>query len=410
VEPDEADVALEELEQRLERLRSLYEQYFLGIEKVEPTIARKDVDRRFWLLRRTKLRNTARRFRMQLLVQRYNTFQQYWMRICRQIENGTYIRHVLRAEKRFGKEAVTIKAKRRETAFLKSREAAAASRSGSQLAQQELAEAAGGSSPPPAGRSSAPPPSSDGLSTKPTTTFAAVMPKAGAVPADQASPVEPRPRPIRIPREEPDDAEIEVHDTPVPPAVSFHTKPTQKMPAIPERGRGENIGKHLPPAPASTRFTERPQVSMTPAPGSTTRFSIPASRGPGSIPGSVGGPPSSGPASSGPASSAPGSTRFSIPARGPAVGATGPRLPPTVKTPQPNSAGGISAQRVQELHAQLSAEKKRLSDDSGVSLDHFAKSLSETAAKLKAMHGSGKQVDFRVVVKGGKAMVKPVLK
>jgi hypothetical protein len=75
-----------------------------------------------------------------------------------------------------------------------------------------------------------------------------------------------------------------------------------------------------------------------------------------------------------------------------------------------SAAAALSAKRVQELHAQLSAEKKRLADDSPVSLDGLAKSLNETAAKLKSMHGSGKQVDFRVVVKGGKAMVKPVLK
>jgi hypothetical protein len=372
VEPDESDIALEELEQRLERLRSLYEQYFLGIEKVEPTIARKDVDRRFWLLRRTKLRNTARRFRMQLLVQRYNTFQQYWMRICRQIEAGTYIRHVIRAEKRFGKEAVTIAAKRRETALLKAREALDLARSGGTSSQTNLAAAAGGSAPPPsAGPASAGPPSSGGLSAKPTMAFPAV--RAAADPA----PFEPRPRPKRIPREEPDDAEIEIHDTPVPPAVSFYNKPTTKLPAIPAAGRGENIGKHLPPAPSSTRFTERPPLSMTPTPGSATRFSIPAARRP--------------------ASDEAGADRKSnlTHTRGPAAA---------------SASSGISDKRIQELHAQLSAEKKRLADTSPVSLDGLAKSLNETAAKLKSMHGTGKQVDFRVVVKGGKAMVKPVLK
>lgn len=373
MEPDESDIALEELEQRLERLRSLYEQYFLGIEKVEPTIARKDVDRRFWLLRRTKLRNTARRFRMQLLVQRYNTFQQYWMRICRQIEAGTYIRHVIRAEKRFGKEAVTIAAKRRETALLKAREALDLARSGGSSSQTNLAAAAGGSAPPPsAGPDSAGPPSSGGLSAKPTVTFPAVR----ATSADPASPAEARPRPKRIPREEPDDAEIEIHDTPVPPAASFYNKPTTKLPAIPAAGRGENIGKHLPPAPNSTRFVDQPPLSMTPAPGSTTRFSIPAGRKPAS-----------------------------------AVSADmKPTLTQTRAAPAASKPGGISDQRIQELHAQLSAEKKRLADASPVSLDGLAKSLNETAAKLKSMHGTGKQVDFRVVVKGGKAMVKPVLK
>jgi DNA repair exonuclease SbcCD ATPase subunit len=100
LEQEEFDAALADLEVRLERLRSLYEQYFLGIERIEPNVARKDVDRRFWQIRKVKVRNTAKRFKLQNLVQRYNTLQQHWGKICRQIEAGTYIRHVARAKRR----------------------------------------------------------------------------------------------------------------------------------------------------------------------------------------------------------------------------------------------------------------------------------------------------------------------
>ena len=108
---DELDVALEELETRLERLRALYEQYFMGLEKIEPSVARKDVDRRIYLLRREKIRNTAKRFKLQTIIQRYNTFQQYWQRICREIENGTYKRHLLKAQRKG--ELLTIAARKR---------------------------------------------------------------------------------------------------------------------------------------------------------------------------------------------------------------------------------------------------------------------------------------------------------
>src|SRR5688572_2437471 len=111
---EELDLALEDLEVRLERLRALYEQYFLGFEKIEPQVARKDVDRRIYVMRREKIRNTGKRFKLQTLIQRYNTFQQYWQRICREIENGTYKRHVLRAERQLSKEQqLTIAARRR---------------------------------------------------------------------------------------------------------------------------------------------------------------------------------------------------------------------------------------------------------------------------------------------------------
>src|SRR5262249_39573508 len=109
MEAAEIDRELEELETRMERLRALYEQYFMGIEKLEPQIPRKDVERRIQILRREQIRNTALRFRFQMLIQRYNTMQQYWMRITREIENGTYRRDVMRAAQRFGdREALTI--------------------------------------------------------------------------------------------------------------------------------------------------------------------------------------------------------------------------------------------------------------------------------------------------------------
>lgn len=105
----EVDHALEELEGRIERLKALYEQYFMGIEKLEPLVPRKDVDRRIQILRREQVRNTAQRFKFQTLIQRYNAFQQYWARVAREIENGTYHRDVARAAARFGaKDALTI--------------------------------------------------------------------------------------------------------------------------------------------------------------------------------------------------------------------------------------------------------------------------------------------------------------
>ena len=102
MEAKQQEMLVSELELRVERLRQLYDQYFLGFEKLEPTIARKDVDRKFELLRKEHIRNTGVRFRFQVLTQRYNTFQSYWHRICRQIELGTYERHVNKARKKYG--------------------------------------------------------------------------------------------------------------------------------------------------------------------------------------------------------------------------------------------------------------------------------------------------------------------
>jgi hypothetical protein len=101
-EATEIERLVGELELAVDRVRSLYEQYFMGIEKLEPLVPRKDVDRRIHILRKEQIRNTAQRFRFQMIIQRYNTYQTHWQRICREMENGTYKRHVIRAQQRFG--------------------------------------------------------------------------------------------------------------------------------------------------------------------------------------------------------------------------------------------------------------------------------------------------------------------
>ena len=96
----EIEDAIEELDKRVERLRAMYDQYFLGIERLEPSIQRKDVERRFFGLRREKIRNTAVRFRFTMLCQRFTTYQTFWQRVARQIEEGTYRRDVMKVRQR----------------------------------------------------------------------------------------------------------------------------------------------------------------------------------------------------------------------------------------------------------------------------------------------------------------------
>ena len=98
--------AIEALEPKVERLKSLYQQYFMGIEKVPPAILKRDIDRAIYQLRKVRLQNTAMRFKFQAIIQRLNTYQQYWQRIMRQIENGTYKRDIQRAAAKFGKDDV----------------------------------------------------------------------------------------------------------------------------------------------------------------------------------------------------------------------------------------------------------------------------------------------------------------
>ncbi|MEM7137261.1 MAG: MXAN_5187 C-terminal domain-containing protein [Myxococcota bacterium] len=98
--PKEFEIVLSDAEVQLSRVKHLYEQYFQGIERMEPQIPRKQLDRALHQLRKSQPRNTALRFRFQTLIQRYTTLQTYWRRIARQIEEGTYRRDLMRARKR----------------------------------------------------------------------------------------------------------------------------------------------------------------------------------------------------------------------------------------------------------------------------------------------------------------------
>ncbi len=93
-------VACKELEKELDRLKSAYEMYFQGRERRPPIRLRDRFDRRIRELRKDIPNNTMMRFRVQSLWSRYTSMKSYWGRIMRQIEDGTYKRHVQRARRR----------------------------------------------------------------------------------------------------------------------------------------------------------------------------------------------------------------------------------------------------------------------------------------------------------------------
>lgn len=100
MEAPEFDATLKDLETRLDRLKALYEMYFQGIERMEPAVPRKQVERMFELLRRDQPRSTHLRFRYQSLLQRYTTLTTYWRRVTRQIEEGTYKRDIQKLKRK----------------------------------------------------------------------------------------------------------------------------------------------------------------------------------------------------------------------------------------------------------------------------------------------------------------------
>jgi len=83
---------LDALDTSLDRVKVLYEQYFLGIQKQPPTFLHTDVERKIRDLAQIQIRNTALRYRFVTIQQKFGSYNSYWRRTLRQIENGTYAR------------------------------------------------------------------------------------------------------------------------------------------------------------------------------------------------------------------------------------------------------------------------------------------------------------------------------
>jgi hypothetical protein len=356
VEQQQLDVEklVGELEIGVDRLRSLYEQYFMGIEKLEPTVPRKDVDRRIHVLRKEQIRNTALRFRFQMIIQRYNTYQTHWQRICREIENGTYKRHVLRANRRF-------ESTRRSTA--------PPPRRSSMPPKLDP----GGGSHPPASQPPIPPPAPLGF------------PQPGAaLPIDLASELAELERefgPVAtgpvLPGAPPPARPAALPAGPRPPAAAppVVARPVAAPPPAAARPAPAASDAARPAPPARPPIPPQPRAPALPAAGAAT----PAR--PGQTP----------PAAARPQAPAP-----QPPARAPSAQAT-------------TGAVELSDQRVRALYEQyVDAKRRQKESTAAITYDAVAKSLRDSSAKLRQKHG--KSVDFEVTIREGKAILRPVLK
>ena len=96
----EIDARFDEIEQRIEGQRVLYERYFNGVDRRPPLQPRRELVRLIHAMEhKTFLSNTAQKFRLRSLNQRFVTYRTYWDRVLRQIEEGTYTRDVKQARR-----------------------------------------------------------------------------------------------------------------------------------------------------------------------------------------------------------------------------------------------------------------------------------------------------------------------
>lgn len=357
----ELDTSIDELEMRVERLRSLYEQYFMGIEKIAPAVAHKDVARRIDILRHEQIRNTAKRFRLQMIIQRYNTFHQYWQRVLREIENGTYKRHVLRAERSMAATRVSSIPTALVTEPLvvadavPENEGAAPSRA----RKSQVPGSAKHLIPTSPRHSTLPPPEKVEAFTR-----ALERDLAAALDGDLD---------FGAIKSDPMDRSLELDD---PPTLDATTRHKQVHRVVPGQARPPNVDAPKPAAP--------PRVPLRlPAQSAIGGHGLPPP-----VP-KVGAPPVQR------IMTQPG-------ARPAAVAPPGPK-------PEPSPSGALSAERVRALHHELVEAKIKTHEAGAVSLSSLTRKLETTAKALSVKHG-GKQIDFAVVIKDGKAIVKPIVR
>jgi hypothetical protein len=367
LEQAEQENLIEELETRVDRLRGLYDQYFMGIEKMIPSVPQKEVERRFYVLRREQIRNTALRFRFQNVLLKYNTYQTYWMRICRQIEEGTYKRDVRRANARFANPPAKSKKEREaeleelddldvevdldEAAAMPSFEDEELARAREEVAKmrEALRASKAPKEPPPrqalprqaAPPNAPPPPPSEAPPTEPTTErkIPVVRPAGGAGYAQRGAGGRKR-------------------TSDLPPALPIVGVDTDRDPSV-RLKRATSRPPAAAPAAGTKRKSTRPPAAAPP-PGAPPRARLQA--------------------------------------------------PPAAAHPGPARPGNLSDERVRQIYTQY-VETKRKTGESTAALtyDSLARSLRDSSEKLREKH-RGRNVDFEVAVKDGKAVLRPVVK
>lgn len=99
---EECAVALDDeigmIESKLNTLRLDYDQYFIGNRPREPVMARAEVQKLFTFYSQMPIQNTALRFKFNSLTSRFFALKRQWDETLRKIEEGTYKRHLFKAD------------------------------------------------------------------------------------------------------------------------------------------------------------------------------------------------------------------------------------------------------------------------------------------------------------------------
>jgi len=105
---------LDQLEAALSDLKMQYEQYFSGIIQFAPEKAHQGIKATLRKLKKAPFKSSAMNYRLRSLEHRYQTFNNYWQRVLREKEEGTYSRDVFKANLREAAAQEELRAKTKQ--------------------------------------------------------------------------------------------------------------------------------------------------------------------------------------------------------------------------------------------------------------------------------------------------------
>ena len=353
--------ALDEVQKLVDRVKVLYEQYFLGIQKQAPAHLHNDAERRIRELTQMNIRNTALRYRFATIQQKYGAYNSYWKRTLREIEAGRYMRNLNKVRRQaqmtgeeIPEEILAKMPKRMREAVVRDREAAL------QKAVREGRVRADGEG----GFDDLLPPEAFAEMNEPSDTQPDFPVPAAALPPPQRAP---RGGPIKIDDPFADDGDI----------ASALTALADEALAAVERP--------MPPPPSPAPPPGRPAAPPAPPPAATRPPPVPPRPPavPPPRPGTVQPPPGSRPAA-------------------PAAAASSPPGRPVAPSPIP----GMSEADTRTLYAKYVKAREVVGDRSDpMSYDKLVRTLSSQAPRILEQHkASG--LEFNVVIKDNKVVLK----
>ncbi|MBS2028412.1 MAG: hypothetical protein JST54_10945 [Deltaproteobacteria bacterium] len=412
---EETQKQLEEYEAEVAELKAKHDQYFLGLERLEPIKERESLKKRLNALRTSHIRNTGLKFKAQSLWQKFLSYERMWMRIAREIEEGTYSRDLfkarMRGEKRAKKEEKRDQAEAQENNEINEQELLA----GGDL-ESALAEAASSVDKAKAREPKTDPhlqaaKAAEPELVRPLGSDELIRPKSAAV-APQ-----PPPPPIsskvsgafpKLPPPPPPEAAPK----PVTDPQSARPPPPPPPPSSKTSGSfGKLPPPSSPPPGAPTKTTGSfPKLGATPPPPPPQPGGLPSSKTSGSFPRMPPPPPAE--AGAKPVSN-PAAVRPAPPPPPAAAGAkTGPavaRPPPPPPGARPGGAGGaLPDDKMRAIYNAYMAAKKQCKESTdGITYESVSKTINTQMPEVMKQHNA-KAVDFKVVIKNGKATLKAV--